>query len=239
MIQLKIDLHLHTSEDPKDRIRHSARELIEKAKAFGFDALAITNHNARLYTEELRLYAEERGILLIPGVEATIEGKHVVLLNMEYEAGEINTFEDLRKRKREEGLILAPHPFFPSKKALHSKLLEHLDLFDAIELCHFYTRQIDFNKRAISLSREYGLPLVGTSDTHKLWQFNTTYSLVTAEEKKIGSVLEAIKKGKVEVVSTPLSLIKISVRGVKSVISVLSDTLLGERNRVRSFPEKP
>ncbi len=44
---LKIDLHTHSGEDPQDRIGYSTRELIDRAATLGFDALAVTNHNAR------------------------------------------------------------------------------------------------------------------------------------------------------------------------------------------------
>src|SRR5207248_4681487 len=58
------------------------------------------------------------------------------------------------------------HPFFPASFSLGSRLLRELDLFDAIEFSHFYTRHLDFNRRAVALARETGLPLVGSSDSH-------------------------------------------------------------------------
>ena len=69
---LKVDLHLHTADDPLDRIRHSGAELVDRAAALGFDALAITLHDAQFDAARLRAYARERGVLLIPGVERTI-----------------------------------------------------------------------------------------------------------------------------------------------------------------------
>ena len=81
---LKTELHTHTLDDPKDGRRivcHSAQQLIDKAEEQGFQVLSITNHNQLLFTSSLEEYARERGILLIPGVEATLEGKHVLLYN--------------------------------------------------------------------------------------------------------------------------------------------------------------
>ena len=42
---LKVELHTHTSDDPADWIPHSARELIDRAAAQGYDAVAITLHD--------------------------------------------------------------------------------------------------------------------------------------------------------------------------------------------------
>src|SRR5712692_2307780 len=75
---LKTDLLLHTSEG-KSFIRYDARSLIDRAAREGYHVLSITNHDLVTVRQDLQAYASERRILLIPGVEATIEGKHVLL----------------------------------------------------------------------------------------------------------------------------------------------------------------
>lgn len=200
---IKADLHLHTREG-EAFIAYDARGLIDRAAREGFRVLSITNHDTLTFDEDLAAYARERGILLIPGVEATIEGRHVLLYNLDVPPERIRTFADLRQLKGPEWLVVAPHPFFPGPASLWGRLLDNIDLFDAIEFCHFYTRRIDFNRRAVRLALEVGLPLVGTSDSHLIQQFGTTYSLVDGE-MTVASVLNAIKKGHVTVVSRPLT----------------------------------
>ena len=39
---IKIDLHIHTLDDPKDAVDFSAHQLLERARSFGFRVLAIT-----------------------------------------------------------------------------------------------------------------------------------------------------------------------------------------------------
>ncbi|HMK51101.1 MAG TPA: PHP domain-containing protein, partial [Thermodesulfobacteriota bacterium] len=78
---LKTDLHLHTAEDPLDHIRYTSRDLISKAADEGFDVISITNHHKMTFNQDLLSYAHERGILLIPGVEMTIQRRHVLVLN--------------------------------------------------------------------------------------------------------------------------------------------------------------
>jgi predicted metal-dependent phosphoesterase TrpH len=124
---------------------------------------------------------------------------------MDHSFHRIKTFDDLKLLKDENGLIVAPHPFFPSFSSLNSKLEEHLGLFDAIEYSHCYLPNINFNKKAEDLAKEFSLPLIGTSDAHFLWQIGTTYSLIEAE-KDLESVIAAIREGKIEIVTEPLSL---------------------------------
>ena len=40
---IKLDLHIHTLDDPKDAIDYSAHELLERAKSLGFRVLASAN----------------------------------------------------------------------------------------------------------------------------------------------------------------------------------------------------
>jgi predicted metal-dependent phosphoesterase TrpH len=201
---LKADFHIHTREDPHDFIRYTAVELLHEAARQGFQVIALTCHNKRIHTEDLQRRAADLGILLIPGVEAAIQGKHTLLLDMPYSRLRVRTFAHVRAIKRDGGLVIAPHPFFPAPKCLGSKLRENLDVFDAIEFSHFYTRRVDFNRRAVDYARRMDMPLVGTSDCHRLWQLGTTYTLIDAEARTVEAVFAAIRAGRVRVVTAPL-----------------------------------
>jgi predicted metal-dependent phosphoesterase TrpH len=200
---LKIDFHLHTAEDPIHRIRYTAKELISSAAAEGYDALAITNHHCVTFDRKLSVYARERGVLLIPGIEISIRRRHVLVLNPP-PGMTVSDFATLAAIRRPETLIIAPHPFFPNLHSLNGHLLRHLRLFDAIEYCHFYSPRINFNQTAIDVSRRYGIPLIGNSDAHFPTQLGTTYSLVHAD-KTLEAIFEAIRRKRLEVVTRPLS----------------------------------
>ena len=87
-------------------------------------------------------------------MEAAIEGKHTLLLDMPYSRLRVRNFKHVRALKKDGGLVIAPHPFFPAPKCLNGKLRENLDLFDAIEFSHFYTRTFDFNRKAVEYARQ-------------------------------------------------------------------------------------
>jgi predicted metal-dependent phosphoesterase TrpH len=202
---LKVELHTHTADDPVDRIPHTARELIDRAVVLGYDALAITLHDHQLDLRRLTPYAAERGLVLIPGVERTIEGRHVLLLNFQRGTEDVRTFSDLaRLRERQPGLVIAPHPFFPTSVCLGTDLERHGDLFDAVERNATYTRAIDYNRRAEAWAARHGKPVVGNCDVHRLWQLGTTYSLVDAP-RDANAICTAIAAGRVEVRSRPLA----------------------------------
>lgn len=202
---LKVDLHTHTSDDPFDRIPYSSRDLIDRAAAIGFGAIAITLHDRQLDVSPLAPYAAERGLVLIPGIERTIEGRHVLLLNFSREAEDVESFEDLaRLKQREAGLVVAPHPYFPAVHSLFGRLTRHADLFDAVEYNAMYTASLNFNVPAERWARAHGRPMVGNGDVHRFAQLGTTYSLVDAEADP-DAICRAIRAGRVRVESHPLS----------------------------------
>jgi hypothetical protein len=202
---LKVELHTHTSDDPSDWIPHSATQLIDRAAALGYDALAITLHDKQFDVRSLAAYAAGRGIVLIPGVEKTIEGRHVLLLNFPASAEEVETFDDLAElRRRHGGLVVAPHPFFPMPCCLIGKMDRHAGLFDAVEYNAMYTWSLNFNRAAERWARRHGKPMVGNGDVHRLEQLGTTYSLVDADRDP-ASICEAIAAGRVRVATRPVS----------------------------------
>ena len=109
---LKADLHLHTAEDPLDRVRYTAKELISKAADEHFDVISITNHHKMTFNHDLLSYARERGILLIPGVEMTIQRRHVLVLNPPPHRM-CSDFLSLSKLLSSGNLDRCPAPLFP------------------------------------------------------------------------------------------------------------------------------
>lgn len=204
---LKVDLHTHSGGDPQDRIRYSSRDLIERASRLGFDALAITNHNVISHTDELAGYASERGVLLLPGAEITVEGGHVLVINPEFLISPATRYSlaDIPRLKTPSSLFIAPHPYFAIFQSLGRRVERLLPSFDAIELAAYYNRLIDFNRRARRLAARAGKPLVGTSDCHTRRQFGRAYSLIDAD-KTMASIIAAVKAGRVEAKSSPISL---------------------------------
>jgi predicted metal-dependent phosphoesterase TrpH len=203
---LKVDFHIHTGDDPMDRIPYSTHQLIYRAAVLGYDALAITLHDRQLDVQPLAAWAAERGVVLIPGIERTVEGCHVLLVNFPGNAVDhVRTFDDLRRMKQDHrGLVIAPHPYFPGLHSLFGALNRHGDIFDAVERNAMYTASLDFNRPAERWAHAHNKPMVGNGDVHRLEQLDTTYTLVDAERDP-AAICAAVAAGRVRLVTRPLT----------------------------------
>jgi predicted metal-dependent phosphoesterase TrpH len=227
MKSLKAELHCHSGEDRKHALGYSIYDLISEAHRLKYNVLGITFHNKVFEGEpflKARRFAQRKGILLIPGCEATIEGKHVLIYNIsDKERRQIKTLRDLRKfkidcqKKKRNIMIIAPHPFFNKgifgkvfgRFCLGQRLIKNIDIFDAIEYSFMYVKKFNRNKKAVEISDQYCKPLVGNGDVHSLQNLDKTFTKIYSK-KNINSIILAIKNGKVELVTKPLSVKQIA-----------------------------
>ena len=215
-MRLKCDLHLHTSEDPRHNLNYSAKELIKEASKKGYQVVSITNHNTVTYDQGLAEFAHSKGVLLIPGVEATVMGKHVLIYGVEGmdEKWDKLTFFDLKRLKAKGAFIVAPHPFYPNYNCLGNLLERFSGLFDAVEFSHLYTKKLNFNLKAQNFAKSKGLPLLGLSDSHSLKQLDYTYTLINSE-KDMSSIFEAIRQNRTTIITRPARLTTSSAVGIQ------------------------
>jgi predicted metal-dependent phosphoesterase TrpH len=218
---LKVELHSHSADDPVDAIPHTTTQLIERAAGLGYDALALTLHDRQLDVGPYASLARERGVTLIPGIERTIRGKHVLLLNFRRGAEDVHTFDDLARLKQQQpaGLVIAPHPFFPGATCLRGLLDQYRGLFDAVEYNGMFTASLNFNIPAVRWAHVNGRPMVGCGDVHRLRQLGTTFAMVEAEPDA-HEICAAIRAGKVRVDATP--------RSWASAIGIMVDLTIAE-----------
>jgi predicted metal-dependent phosphoesterase TrpH len=207
---IKIDLHIHTHDDPKDVIDYSAHQLLERARALGFRVLAITLHDAVFDRSEVFADAAAMGILLISAAEMRIAGADVILLNVSVEevAG-LRNFDDLRALRARRGssiFTIAPHPFYVLGGSIGARLVEEIDCFDAIEFCHFHKGLLNPNRRAAGVARRFGKPLIATSDAHRLDAFGRHYtSMKRPTELTCEHVFAGLRAGPLRLTSPPCS----------------------------------
>ena len=207
---IKVDLHIHTLDDPKDHLDYTAHQLLERARDLGFGALAITLHDKVFDQPDVFSEAEEMGILLLSAAEMRLEGADVVLLNVQpEEVRDLRTFADLRRLRKARGESLfcfAPHPFFYLGASIGPRLLAEIDCFDAIELCHFHKGCFDLNRRARKVAAAHDLPLLATSDAHRLQAFGAHYtSIPRPSQLTIEAFLRALREGPRRLTSPPSS----------------------------------
>lgn len=227
---IKMDLHIHTLDDPKDAVDYSAHQLLERARAFGFRVLAITLHDAVFNREEVFADAAAMGILLIPAAEMRLQGADVIVLNVTpEEAAELKNFNDLRRLRERRGdsvFTIAPHPFYMIGGSIGSRLLKEIDCFDAIEFCHFHIGPFNPNRRATRVASRFGKPLIATSDAHRLHAFGRHYtSIPVPSELTIENVFATLRSGRLRLTS-PAST-------VSDLVNVIYFVFLAHPFRVR------
>src|SRR5437899_7858732 len=153
---IKVDLHIHTLDDPKDVIDYSAHQLLERAKQLGFGVLAITLHDAVFDRAEVFADAAALGILLIPAAEVRLQGADAILVNVTAaEVAGLKNFDDVRQLRARRGLsifTIAPHPFYVLGGSIVDRLIDVIVCFDAIELCHFHKGLLNPNRRAAKVA---------------------------------------------------------------------------------------
>lgn len=212
---VKLDLHIHTLDDEKDALDFSAHELLERARFLGIEVLAITLHDSVFQRREVFADAAAMGILLIPAAEMRLHGADIVVLNVTpEEAAALKDFDDVRRLRAQRGesiFTFAPHPFYVLGGSIGGKrLVENIDCFDAIEICHFHKGWFDRNRPARAVAARFGKPLLATSDAHQVSAFGAHYTSVPRPlELTPESVFQALRSGVGRLTSPPATLAEI------------------------------
>jgi predicted metal-dependent phosphoesterase TrpH len=212
---IKIDLHIHTLDDPKDVLDYSAHQLLERAKQLGFGVLAITLHDAVFDRADVFADAAAMGILVIPAAEIRLEGADIILLNVtSEEIARLKNFDDVRQLRAHRGFsifTIAPHPFYMLGGSIGNRLVKEIDCFDGIEVCHFHKGVFDLNRRAVKVAAQFNKPLIATSDAHQLHAFGRHYtSIPRPRELTIETVFAALRKGPRRVISPSASVVDLA-----------------------------
>ncbi|MDF2379535.1 MAG: PHP-associated domain-containing protein [Candidatus Gracilibacteria bacterium] len=214
-------LHCHSNVDPCDKfITYSTKELIDEAAKRKVSIMSLTSHKKVIFNDELKNYAASKGILLLPGVESQVTGSDVGIINAHADADHIKTLDDLRnyRKNHPESFIYAPHPYFPGP-CLKNKLDENPELFDGIELSHFYHKYHNYNLKAEKFAEKHNLPFFATPDCHFLTNVDIAYTTLHLEQSieellkhkdPASVVISALKNKQFENHANPLSLFKIS-----------------------------
>jgi predicted metal-dependent phosphoesterase TrpH len=223
----RVELHSHCQGDPVDSyLSHSIFEQIDQARRVGLDALAVTWHRKVCAHAEAEAYARDRGILLIPGMEAEIDRKHVVVLNIEpADLPPETTWDEIRalRQRKPEAFVLAPHPFYPHPSCLGRALGKNADCIDAVEWCILHLDWLpgglNPNLRAARWARKHGKALVACSDAHKLSILGQNASTVIADELTPASIFAGIRAGRVTFPRRGLSLLPLVSQAVDFVVA--------------------
>jgi predicted metal-dependent phosphoesterase TrpH len=188
LLQLKIDLHVHTHYSHDSVIK--PKELVSYARKRGLDAVAITDHGR--FDGALKI-AKQTDFFIIPGIEIQCLNGHVLGLNLkEPIAQKLTTDEAVELIHKAGGIAIACHPVAFFKGKLRDYANSKFDAVEVINASAFpFNYSVTNSKRIAS---ELGIAGVGGSDAHYGPEIGYAYTLVDSE-LKTDDIVEAISKG--------------------------------------------
>jgi predicted metal-dependent phosphoesterase TrpH len=190
-MQIKADLHVHTTYSPDSMI--TPKDLVFYAKKKGLDAVAVTDHN-RL-EGSFKIASETKDLLIIPGMEVSSSEGHIVALNVkELVPRGLSAAQTVDRIHALGGVAIACHPFVFGKGCLKDRVCS---TFDAIEIIN--ARAFPFKrsvKKATETAERLNLPRVAGTDAHYGPQIGYGYAVIEASDKTVPAILNAIVEGK-------------------------------------------
>lgn len=197
-MMLRADLHVHSAASWDGRSTLS--ELAAAAQARGLDAIAICDHDS--CTDVSGSYP----VLLIPGVEITTTGGHILGLFLQrpldaalWAHGAPAPDAAIRAVRACGGLAVPAHPFSPQKlpdAALRALSPDGLECENA----RVALRHADCNARARALAELCGLPQTGGSDAHSAAEVGGCYTQFFCEERSLASLRASLAAGQTRAV---------------------------------------
>jgi len=188
-VPIKADLHIHSGEDIYDTINYTVYELIDELDYQNFNCFALTLHDHILNDKKLKSindYSKSKGIFFIPGVEATIQGKHILIYNIKkHDLNDLKRLSHLHNlsmkyydiNRRSTFMIVTSHPFFPDKACIKNEIWNHYDYLNGVEYNSFYINKFNPNKKAVEFqSHKEFISIFGNSDAHQLKQIGNTFT---------------------------------------------------------------
>ncbi|HUW62911.1 MAG TPA: CehA/McbA family metallohydrolase [Candidatus Bathyarchaeia archaeon] len=214
---LKCDFHNHTKNSDGDL---TSVERVDEAVKNGYDAIAITDHGSFKSYEEALPCANERGLILIRGMETGLEEReHLVALNLDpsYKPqnphkwaltdGQPKVFyqQQWPKLAKDAGaFIIYAHPHMglsePVLWGIKEGLVKGIEAKNGVVGKGWNTVNSHgtwFYPQALDWAIEHNLTLFANSDIHETRNAkNSPATLVLAEKRSPEGVMDALRAGR-------------------------------------------
>ncbi len=170
---MKCDLHIHSFYSLRDGV-NSPEDIINQAIKIGLDSVAITDHDTINGFLKAKDYAKKLEFDLIPGIEISSRGGHILGLFIEEEIPKnISAEETIEMIHQHGGLAVAPHPYDLLRKGV-GDLVKKLK-FDGIEVMN--GRSYLANGKAKKVAENLDMALTGGSDAHIIDEVGNCYTI--------------------------------------------------------------
>ena len=201
-MRLRIDLHVHTHHSRDSRI--SIDEAIRRCEAAGLDGFAVTDHDTISGLPEAMA---KRGHLIVPGVEVSARGAHILALDVSEPIPAGLSIAETVDRIHDQGAVaVIAHPYSVFKTWVNSREIEEAK-FNAVEVAN--ANQFPYGlmlRRNAALAERLGLPQTGGSDAHIPEVVGRAYTVVEADSHNVEDIIRSIGRGCTEAYGSSIPL---------------------------------
>ena len=158
-MELKLDLHIHSTHSPDGRM--PLAEIVSRCKAAGLNGCAVCDHD-RVLQESF----SDPDFLLIPGIEVSTQFGHLLGLFVSREIGTKDFYEAVERIHAQGGIAVLAHPF--EHRTDSARIEPIAPLLDGVEVWNSRAeRKIEnANFLAAEFAAKHGLRRFAGSDAH-------------------------------------------------------------------------
>ncbi len=213
---MRYDLHAHSKYSP-DSVLEPER-IVKTAIKRGLSGIAVTDHNTIKGGLKAKKYETEDFAVIVGSEIKTARGEIIGLFLEEEVKPAAGDFQELVSAiKRQNGIVVIPHPFDELRRSALHPTEEDAKFVDCIEC--FNSRCIfqRYNDRAVEFAAKHRLPVTAGSDAHFANEIGNAGIITEAgiteteagitEAGAVEEVREALRKNEVQTFGRRSSLV--------------------------------
>jgi len=178
------------------------------SKQRGLDAIVLSEHDATWNRDDISALIKRHNFLILPGLEVTTEGGHILVYGVELFEGFMNQSAALADHvARVHGAMVAAHPYRPHgpynwldpiesrmarAKAVANPAYRHVDAIEVIN-GHGSIRENAFSE---SVARELGLPGTAGTDSHQFSDIGKAATYFDCDVRDEHDLIREIRAGR-------------------------------------------
>ena len=210
---LKYDLHTHTHYSKCSNMKPEV--LLKTAKKRGLNGIAVTDHGTIKGALEVKRLNKDKNFEVIVGEEISTMQGDVLAYYLKEQIDAVDFFDAAEKIRKQNGLIIIPHPFRTSLNRNHKfkvPLYKIKKYIDAVEVFNARMLFNSENEKANNAANKYSIAKTGGSDAHFKFEIATGQTLFDGDLRKAlkEKKTEAYGKLKFGAFAAFLSFVKIS-----------------------------
>jgi predicted metal-dependent phosphoesterase TrpH len=202
-MRLRLDLHLHTTRSVDSSVR--LEDAVRKVKELGLDGFAVTDHD--VLAEISKDFSENSGLIIIPGMEVSAYGAHVLAFDIEEPIPmNLPLLETVDQIHGQGGIAIVAHPYSVFRTWVDSTEIEGAG-FDCVEVINAHQFPFGYTLgKNRGLAERLGLPQTGGSDAHTPRTVGRAYTIFNSESRDVEGVLDALRDGRTQAEGRRVSL---------------------------------